>query len=284
MSRIIDVHVHLAPPEIVADRHRFLAGEGSWTDLYRDPKGKMVSTSDLLTMMDEEGVDQALVTGFPWATEDMAKRHNYWLLEEVAKHPDRLLALASFDVLAPWALGHAREMLTSGMFGLGELCLYDRGFGPSELEALQTLGELCRDLNKVFLMHVNEPIGHKYPGKAPLEIGHIYDLVRGCPGVRLILAHFGGGLPFFAALKKEVKEALQNIYFDTAAMPYLFAPAAIPMALQILDPHHFLLGTDYPLLKPSRYRKYFQEAGLSPEVIDMIMGLNAEKFLGLAKD
>lgn len=281
MSPIIDVHVHLTPPEIAGDRDRFLQGEGAWAGLYHDPRARMVSTDNLLALMDEEGVDQALVFGFPWSNLDTARRHNEWLLEEAQKYPGRLRPLAAFDLLAPWAVDHAREMLDAGMFGLGELALYDRGFGPEELEILTALGDLCRDRDKVFSMHVNEPIGHQYPGKAPLEIGHIYNLVRCCPGVKLILAHFGGGLPLLATLRKEVKEALEMVRFDLAAMPFLFDPCTLPMALQVLDAKHFFLGSDYPLLKPSRYRRYLTESGLKEEDIEQIMGAAAADFLGL---
>ncbi|MDR0881877.1 MAG: amidohydrolase [Candidatus Adiutrix sp.] len=282
MSPVIDVHVHLTPPEIAGDRARFIAGEGAWTALYRDPKARMVSTEQLLAVMDEEGVDQALVMGFPWSHEETAKLHNEWLLAEADKHPGRLHPLAAFDLLAPWAERHAEVMLAGGAFGLGELCLYDRGFGQTELNRLETLGGLCRDRGRVFLVHVNEPIGHQYPGKAPLEIGQIYELARRCPGVKLLLAHFGGGLPFLATLKKEVKETLADVRFDTAAMPYLFDPAALAMGLKILGPDRFFLGTDYPLLKPSRYRRYLAEAGLTERETDLVLGGAATEFLGLA--
>jgi len=281
MSPVIDVHVHLTPPEISGDRDRFLSGEGAWNDLYRDPAARMVSTGDLLKMMDEEGVDQSLVFGFPWSSRDTARRHNDWLLEQAQKYPGRLRPLAAFDVLAPWAVEHAREMLDAGMFGLGELALYDRGFGPQEFARLEEMGNLCRARDKVLFMHVNEPIGHQYPGKAPLEISHIYNLVLRCPRVKLILAHFGGGLPFMAALKKEIKEALEMVRFDLAAMPFLFDPAAIPMALHVLGAKYFFLGTDFPLLKPARYRRYLTEAGLGAEDVEQIMGAAAADFLGL---
>ncbi|UQZ89677.1 amidohydrolase [Deltaproteobacteria bacterium Smac51] len=277
---VIDVHVHLTPPDITGGRDSFLDGEGAWTDLYRDPRARMVTTCDLLAMMDEEGVDKALVMGFPWSNEDTARKHNEWLLEQTEKHPGRLYPLASFDILAPWARRHAEDMLEAGMFGLGELALYDRGFGEDELEILADLGSMCREHDRVLLMHVNEPIGHQYPGKAPLEIGQIDALVRRCQGVKLILAHFGGGLPLLAALKKEVKEYLANVRFDTAAMPFLYNPAALPMAFKVLEPKHFFLGTDFPLLKPSRYRKYLIEAGLDEDVINQIMGGAAAEFLG----
>ncbi len=281
MAPVIDVHVHLTPPEIVAERDRFLAGEGAWAAMYRDPKARLASTPELLALMDEEGVEQALVGGFVWAKEETARRHNHWLMEQAALYPDRLRPLIAFDLLAPWAPRHAEELLDAGAFGLGELCIYDRCFGPPELDALEAFGEMCRQRGRVMLVHVNEPIGHQYPGKAPLEIGHIFALVRRCQGVKLILAHFGGGLPLLAALKREVKEALAQVCFDTAAMPYLYDPAAVAMALKVLGPEHFLLGTDYPLLKPSRYRKYLVGAGLTPEETDQIMGGAAAAFLGI---
>ena len=279
MKRVIDVHVHLTPPEIVSGRAGFLNGEGAWSVLYQDPKARMASTGDLLAMMDEEGVDQAWVMGFPWSREDTAKRHNEWLLGEAQKYPDRLLPLAAFDFTAPWAVRHAEAMLAAGMAGLGELALYDRGFGPAELDILEALAAMCRMRGALLLMHVNEPIGHQYPGKAPLEISHIYNLVLRCQGVKLILAHFGGGLPLLAALKKEVKEALANVRFDTAAMPFLYQPVVMKMVLQILGPENFFLGTDYPLLKPARYRRFFTEAGLREADIDLIMGVAASQYL-----
>ena len=281
-NSVIDVHVHLTPPEIAADRGRYLAGEGPWAALYADPKARMMSTEELLAQMDGEGVDLALVGGFPWSDEDKAKRHNEWLLAQADRHPGRLRPLAAFDVLAPWAGRHAGEMLAAGHQGLGELALYDRGFGPRELDILSSLGDLCRERGRLLLMHVNEPIGPAYPGKAPLELGQIYALVRSLAGVKLILAHFGGGLPFLAAQKKEVRESLAQVRFDTAAMPFLYDPAALPMALKVLGPEHFFLGTDWPLLKPSRYRRYFEDAGLSPEETEMIMGGAAAAWLGPA--
>ena len=56
MSLVIDVHVHLTPPQIIQDRARFLKNEGAWASLYHDPKARMVSTGDLLAITDDEKV------------------------------------------------------------------------------------------------------------------------------------------------------------------------------------------------------------------------------------
>jgi predicted TIM-barrel fold metal-dependent hydrolase len=278
---IIDVHVHLSPPTLAADRGPWLVGEPGLEVLYRDPAARLATPEELLADLDEAGVDKALVMGFPFVKEDNARRHNEWLLEECLKRPDRLLPLAAFDPRAEWGPRLAEWFLDSGGLGLGELCVYEEGLTPQVLDKLEALGDVCRSRGKTMLVHVNEPVGHKYPGKAPIETSQIFDLVRRSQGVKLILAHFGGGLPFFASLRKEVREYFELVRFDTAAMPFLFEPKALRLAVDLLGAKSFLLGTDYPLLKTARYVKYFQSAGLNPDEAAQIMGEAAADFLGV---
>ena len=278
---IIDVHVHLSPPELARDRGPCIGGEPGLEALYRDPAARLLSTAELLADLDAAGVDRALVMGFPFSKEDNARRHNDWILEECARNPGRLLPLAAFDPRAPWAVRHAEAFLDAGGFGLGELCVYDEGLVPALLDRLEALGAVCRDRGKTMLVHVNEPIGHKYPGKAPIEIGQIWELVLRCQGTKLILAHFGGGLPFLASLRKEVRPYLGSVRFDTAAMPFLFEPKSVRLATDLLGPESLLLGTDWPLLKAPRYERYLKEAGLDDAELAAVMGGNAASFLGL---
>ncbi|MDR2386838.1 MAG: amidohydrolase [Deltaproteobacteria bacterium] len=278
---IIDVHVHLSSPALVADRSPYLKGEVGLSILYGDPAAKLVSTDDLLKELDESHVDKALVMGFPFTIEENAKRHNDWILEECSKYPNRLYPLAAFDQRAPWALKHSEEFLKNGGFGLGELCVYDEGLTPAMLENLTALAALCREKDAPMLVHVNEPIGHAYPGKAPMEISQIMELVIRSQGTKLILAHFGGGLPLLACLKKEVRNYFDQVRFDTAAMPFIFEPQAIKLGVEVLGADKFFLGTDFPLLKVPRYLKFFNQAGLSPSEIEQISGKAAAEFLGL---
>ena len=73
--------------------------------------------------------------------------------------------------------------------------------------------------------------GTQYPGKAPMTLAEIYRMVQRFPDNVIILAHWGGGLPFYHLLKMEVKEALKNVYVDTAASPFLYDPAIYPVAI-----------------------------------------------------
>ncbi|MDR2461462.1 MAG: amidohydrolase [Deltaproteobacteria bacterium] len=277
----IDVHIHLSSPEIKGDRPSLLIREPALKLLYSSVEAKMASTEDVLATLKENGIDKALVGGFPFQDEDCARRYNDWLISECQKHPDILYPLVTFDPRASFAIEMARYYLDNGAYGLGELCVYDEGLTPRVLENLSAMCLMCLHKNAPILVHVNEPIGHDYPGKAPIELKEIYSLVKASHGAKLILAHFGGGLPFYASLKKELKETLKTVRFDTAAMPFLFDPISLKLAAQLLGPQYFLFGSDYPLLDAKRYRKYLAASGLTASDCDLIMGENARAFLGL---
>ena len=82
-------------------------------------------------------------------------------------------------------------------------------------------------------------------------------------------------------MKKEVAESLKNVYFDTAASPYLYDTRIYTFAVQLAGSEKILFGSDYPLLPPSRYMDEFMQAGLSEAEIEQICGGNAVRLLGL---
>jgi predicted TIM-barrel fold metal-dependent hydrolase len=56
----------------------------------------------------------------------------------------------------------------------------------------------------------------------------------------------------------EVKKALQNVYFDTAASPYLYGQAVYRQTIDSIGSGHVLFGSDYPLMPPARVLKEIQ--------------------------
>jgi uncharacterized protein len=78
-----------------------------------------------------------------------------------------------------------------------------------------------------------------------------------------------------------VKERLENVYFDTAASPFLYDPHIYRYAKEIAGLDKILFGSDFPLLKPARYFKELEKTGLSPDEIDSICGGNAARLLKL---
>ena len=112
-----------------------------------------------------------------------------------------------------------------------------------------------------------------------MTLSEIYRMVRRFPENVIILAHWGGGLPFYHLLKKEVKEALKNVYVDTAASPFLYDAAIYPVAAAAFGYEKILMGSDFPLLKPLRYVDEMNKSGLPDGQIRAICGENAANLL-----
>jgi uncharacterized protein len=279
---IIDIHTHIFPPEIRQDRSACFVSEDAFYQLYNDPRACMIGARELIAIMDEEGVDRSVVFGFPWHSEDRFRRQNDYIMEAVAAHPDRLIGLACFDADHPAAPDETQRCLEGGLAGVGELAFYEAGITPDKLDRLEPIMDICRAKDALVLIHTNEPVGHQYPGKSPNTLSQIYNLAKRFPDNRLILAHWGGGLFFYALLKKEVRETLRNVYFDTAASPYLYDPAIWETAAGLVGIDKILFGTDCPLLKPSRYFREIDARPLSEDDKALIKGGNAARVLGLA--
>lgn len=269
---IVDVHTHIFPPQVLADRQAFLEGEPVFAAIYANPKAPIVDSPGLIAAMDQSGVDISWAVGFPWVQEEHARLHNDYLLEAVAASNGRLRGLACVHPTAPWSLAEARRCLDLGLSGLGELAFYDSDL---DLEALAPLCWLCAEADKPLLLHTNEPVGHRYPGKSPMSLTTLYQLIRDHGQTKLVLAHMGGGIFFYSLLKREVYQSLQNVWLDTAAGPFLYGPRAYALAVEFLGPHKLLLGSDYPLLPVSRYQQELEQADLSPEELAQLLGLAA---------
>lgn len=278
---IIDFHTHIFPPSIRDGREAFFPDEPGFELLYHGRDAKLVSVEELIPAMDEAGVQRAVVFGFPWETADHYTRHNDYVLECVQRYPGRLIGFSAFSPLSPLALKEAERCLEAGLRGVGELAVYHTDQLTGLKGPIEDLARLCREREVPILLHVNEPVGHAYPGKTTTPLGTYYDLMKENPANRFVLAHWGGGLFFYALMKKEVKEVLRNTWFDTAASPFLYTPQIYSIASRIIGPDRILFGSDYPLLNPSRYFAEMETTGLSKEDRLRITGLNALQVLGL---
>lgn len=278
---IIDFHTHIFPRVFRERREDFFAREPAFRLLYESPKSRLAGRERLLRDMDGEGISKAVVFGFPWTDAERFRRHNEYILESVQKYPDRLIGFCCFDPLSPKAPAEAERCLKEGLSGIGELAFYEEGLSPSNIAGLQGIMELARSHEVPVLLHTNEPIGHSYPGKSCMTLDQIYGFLKAYPENRIVLAHWGGGLFFYALMKKEVKEVLRGAWFDTAASPFLYTPQIYRIAGQIAGFERILFGSDYPLLAPSRCLKDIRAAGLPAENVTALTGENAARLLGL---
>ncbi|MCX7821817.1 MAG: amidohydrolase family protein [Syntrophobacterales bacterium] len=277
---IIDVHTHIFPEKVITNRQKYY-NEPAFFLLYGHPKAKMARGEEIISAMDEAGIDRSVVFGFPWSSHETTMMHNDYVLEWAGKYPHRLIPLACVLPTEDWAVREVERCLKSGSKGVGEIAIYGACDSQRVLEIYSQIAELVKSYNGVMLVHANEPIGHSYPGKAPQGLDFYYEIVKRAQNIPLILAHWAGGLFFYALLKREVPELFRSLFVDTAASPFLYTPKIYRVAIEILGVEKILFGSDYPLLELERYRKEMRAAGLSEEEQNMIEGGNAAKILGM---
>jgi len=276
---IIDAHVHICPPQVRLDRQPFLEDEPEFSGIYSDPRAELVGAEDLVATMDEQGVDRAVVFGFPWRKEANFRLNNDYVLQAAQRYPERLIPFCCLHPGHRDAEAEIRRCFDRGARGVGELAFYSRGLDQTARDEVGRAAAICEEADRFLLLHTNEPVGHNYPGKSPMHLGQLYALLKERPRTRWILAHAGGGLPFYGLMKKEVEEVLASCLFDIAALPFLFKPEGLMAMCRAAGTEKFVLGTDYPLLPPRRYYKLLEASGLSEEEQAMILGRNMEREL-----
>ncbi|MEW6258982.1 MAG: amidohydrolase family protein [Thermodesulfobacteriota bacterium] len=276
---IIDIHTHIFPDQIRNHREAFFEGEEAFRLLYGSPKATMVGPEALVDAMDEQGVDRSVTFGFPWNGMDTMRMHNDQVLEAAARFPDRLVPFCCVSIGHPESAFEVRRCLTAGAKGIGELACYRSRMDDKALDALTGIMECALEFDVPVLVHTNEPIGHAYPGKAAMSLEEIDALLSRFPNNRIVLAHWGGGIFFYGLLKKEMQERFRNVWFDTAASPFLYDSRVYAIAASIVGIDRILFGSDFPLIRPERYRREMLASGLEPQQMDAVMGENARRLL-----
>lgn len=274
---LIDAHLHVFPPEFAAERERLKEEEPYFATLFCHPSAPMSDAGEMRRMMDAEGVELAVLCGFPWRDQGRARAHNQYIMQVAREWRGRIVPLAAVDPLSPGASAEAERALASGAAGLGEIGAYHHDLGdPEVFENLAALARLCAECGKPLLLHTNEPVGHLYPGKSPMTLGGLEKLLAACPDTRFQLAHLGGGIFFYGWLRRGMKKLLANCVTDCAALPFLFRPAVLRYLLE--SEVRVLFGSDWPLLTPGRYRRDLERAALTPRQLEQIRHLQAREF------
>jgi predicted TIM-barrel fold metal-dependent hydrolase len=135
----------------------------------------------------------------------------------------------------------------------------------------------------ILLTHASEPVGHNYAGKGEVTPGMLYPFITHFPDLTVVCAHWGGGLPFYA-LMPEVKRTLKNVYFDTAASPFLYSPEIYREVSRLVGADKILFGSDYPLMPAGRLLKEIQALEMSEEAKNLILYGNACRLLNIDKE
>jgi predicted TIM-barrel fold metal-dependent hydrolase len=247
---VVDAHVHIFPEEISRQRARWLLRDHWFRALYENPNARLATAEELIASMDGCGIDQAIVCGFPWSDDSHCRYHNEYMAEAVSRYPDRLGWLG---IVSPRDNGEeaAEACFAAGAIGIGELNADAQGFSWTDSRAFEHVARIAEINDRPLLVHASEPIGHVDPGKGQATPDQILALADAFPALRIVAAHWGGGLPFFE-LMPEVRRSLTNVAYDSAATTYLYDHSIFEHAMRICGPDKVIFASDFPVLRQDR--------------------------------
>lgn len=296
MTRIIDAHIHAYPPEVYLNPRQ-------WGETHHEPWfSACVAPTDrpsiqgwadidqLLRDMDAAGIDQVVMLGWYWENQATCELQNQWFLDWHQAHPDRIQAFATVTPNSGQAgRDNVSHCLDAGFCGIGELLPQVQKFSLLD-DSFAHLVELATAAQVPINLHVTDPLLPPGPGSIATPLENYVTMAEQFPAATFILAHWGGGLPFFE-LNPRVKKHLRNVYYDTAASPLLYDKKVFRQVVDLIGADRILYGSDYPLrLHPreskspnfTRFLDDIRSAGLSPVEFDAIMGGNLRRLLRLA--
>lgn len=273
---IIDVHTHIFPPELIRQRETLVEKCPWFGQLYAKPDQKMATAEELLASMTEAGIDRTVAFGFPWQDAGRLREANDYVFESAERSDGRILP---FAVVNPRNTDLTEEEIVRlrgrNICGIGELMPDGQGFDLDDERTMDGVMRLASFHNLVVMVHTSEPVGHDYPGKGNVTPNVVCRLTAKFPGVKMICAHWGGGLIAYE-LMPEVAEKLKNVYYDCAASSLLYDDRVFTVAAQIV-PKKILFGTDYPLLSQSRMLTRVRDALADTPHLDDFLSGNARR-------
>ena len=273
---IIDAHTHVFPADVISRRQEIALQDFGFSMLYANPKARMVEEIGLTQYMAEERIDQAVVTTFPFRDRGLITACNDYVLDMAKRNP-KLIPFAVVRVEdEAFALTEAARCFRLGARGIGELVFYETGFGEKERKELGLLADYAQKNDLPVMIHVNEQVGHVYPGKTRMDFQELVALIEAHPGLTTILSHLGGGICFYE-LMPEIRNAFTRVYYDLAAVPLLYSRGVYGLVTQCM-PDKVLFGSDYPLLS---YKRYASDMDcLEQEDRQKVLHLNARRLFG----
>jgi hypothetical protein len=278
---IIDAHTHVFPPRMIERRGRLVLADAGFAEMYGEASARMVSADALIDSMERAGVDASVICGFWWREPDLAEEHAAYLLDAAAASGGRLIPYVPVAEGGPALDETLARLARYGARGLGEV-RPGHAADPGAVDSLLQRAAAPHGLPA--LVHASETVGHRYPGKAGgYEPGALWRLLEERPDVRVIAAHWGGGLPFYA-LMPELRAYIEagRLLFDTAASAFLYEPQVFVQGLALAGPRAVAWGSDFPLRAQDVDRAEAEAALANDEARAAVLGANAAAFLGLS--
>ncbi|MFC9441934.1 MULTISPECIES: amidohydrolase family protein [Brevibacterium] len=280
----LDVHTHV---ESDGHDHTSLDDEllAASADYFRAAVPRTPTVADLAAYYRERSMAAVIFTvdattalgGHPPVSSEM-------IAEQAAEHNDTLIPFGSVDPRRPAeAVARIRELATD--YGVRGMKFHPslQGFDPSERE-YYGLYEACAELGLVALFHTGQTgIGAGLPGGRGIKLRYsdpmlLDDVAADFPDLTMILAH--PSVPW-ADSSISIATHKANVYLDLSGWSPKYFPPQLVRAIGSILKDKALFGSDFPLITPERWMRDFEDLGIRPEAVPLIMKDNAVRVLGL---
>ena len=323
---IVDFHNHYYPPEYIKELER---GPSRITVTFDEEHNPVLhSPGDVnivvpghrdidfrQQVLDAAGVDMQVLTftapgtliETPERAVPLAQMVNDALAKVVSDRRNRFTVLATLPLNEPAA--SLRELERVGQLGFAGCMLFGNVNGvPLADERFWPLYEKASDAKSVMFIHPTYPVGVESMTDywlMPL-VGFLFDttlaaahlvysgVVERFPGIRWVLGHLGGAIPYLAErldrgfyafadcrqhISKPPTEYLKHFYYDTVN----FDVCALRLAIDFAGPEHIVAGSDYPhqIGSLERMLQSIEQLEISADQKAGILGANAARLLGL---
>ncbi|MDR1483129.1 MAG: amidohydrolase [Synergistaceae bacterium] len=280
---ITDVHVHVYPPEVISDWEKIAERETYFGALARGRVHKWADADDLLLAMDEDGVGESWICGFGFKDIGLCRLCNDYVLDAATSSGGRLRAMCTVPPMSAGAVAEIVRCADLGAIGVGEIFPDGQDWRIDDIRESWRLAAICHERGLFAMIHAAEPVGREYPGKGRAGPREAYLMASNHPELRVIMAHWGGGL-FIYELMNDVRRSLKNVWYDTAATPFLYSSEIFECVGMPGVGEKILYGSDYPILRLPRFKKMLEDVSLCRDRLDALMSGNASRFLASPAD
>jgi predicted TIM-barrel fold metal-dependent hydrolase len=275
----VDFHTHVFPPQIKRKRQDYVERDPCFAVLYANPQAKLATADELTTAMDKAGVETSVILNIGWTTHELCVETNDYIIDAVSRYPQRLVGFGAVQPQSPKAaIAEIERCAKAGLKGVGEIRPDLQLFDLADETVMTPFVEALIDKDLILLTHASEPVGHDYQGKGALTPDRLYSFITSYPELTIVCAHWGGGLPFYN-LMPEVKRAMKNVYFDTAASPFLYTTDIYGQVVRLAGADKVLFGSDYPLMPQRRVLDEIEALEMPEETKNLMLSGNALRLL-----
>ena len=267
---ILDAHTHILPKEIIRNKDRYAEVDSTFSELFHGKKCKFSTCEELIDNMKETGISKSVILGMGWTDHAVNGYVNEYLIDSSKRYPEQLIPFTGIiPSFSRSSLTEAERCLGDGSKGFGEVHATSQQINITDVKLMGPFMELLSEYDLPITIHCSEPVGHLYPGKGATTPNLLETFVKRFSKNKIIMAHWGGGLPFYE-LMPEIKYLFKNVLYDTAASPLLYNKDIFNFITKMLGPEKILFGSDFPLISPNKIINQIDESDLIPEEKQLI--------------